>query len=98
MWNNIEGELKLEIGEEIATKHLSVSHKATYLGTNYIPQLFTGNLRPNVKFRETWKIEKDDRSPAFKKCLKVGTKKLWNMIIFYEHLEDSLAVTKNHTN
>ena len=40
-------------------------------GTSYIPQLFTGNLRPiAVKFKETIKNQKDDRSPAFKNWLK----------------------------
>ena len=52
-------ELKLERGEGIVIKHLSVSNKFMFPGTNYIPQLFTGNLRRTTgKFREAVKNEK----------------------------------------
>lgn len=36
------------MAEETVHKHLSVSNKFMFLGTNDIPQLFIGNLRPTA--------------------------------------------------
>lgn len=57
------------MAEETVHKHLSVSNKFMFLGTNDIPQLFIGNLRPTALLvsLEKLKNEKGNRSPALKK-------------------------------
>lgn len=51
--------MKFERREGTEVRHLSVSNKFTFPGTNYIPQLFTGNLRSMTgKFGETVKNER----------------------------------------
>lgn len=68
--------MKLKSGEGIMIKHLSVSNKFMFPGTNYIPQLFTGNLRPMTgKFRETVKNENKTTDHLLSKTgLKIDTK------------------------
>ena len=62
--------MKFERGEGTVIKHLSVSNKFTFPGTNYIPQLFAGNLRSMIgKFRET---VKNERKTTDHLCSKTG--------------------------
>lgn len=58
-YNNVEGELKLEIDETVVREYLSISNKFMFTDTNCIPQLFTSNLKPIVgRLPETVKSEK----------------------------------------